>query len=85
MERKTFIRMSPVTNQKVYRLGEIDVLVFFADRAMERQAKSKQLTLESSKGNERKIRDDFKEPIQILLQPSLQMRRNTLSRRRICR
>ncbi len=44
--------------------GEIDVLVVFADRAIILQAKSKKLTLESRKGNDRKIKDDFKKSVQ---------------------
>lgn len=43
---------------------EIDVLVVFADRAIILQAKSKKLTLESKKGNDKKIKDDFKKSIQ---------------------
>ncbi len=53
-----------IDKSKGVRLGEIDVLVLFADRAIVLQAKSKQLTLEARKGNERKIQDDFKEAIQ---------------------
>ena len=53
-----------IGKSKGVRLGEIDVLVLFADRAIVLQAKSKQLTLEARKGNERKIRDDFKQAIQ---------------------
>ena len=53
-----------IDKSKGARLGEIDVLVLFADRAIVLQAKSKQLTLEARKGNERRIRDDFKEAIQ---------------------
>jgi hypothetical protein len=44
--------------------GEIDVLVFFGDRAAIVQAKSKRLTLESRKGNDGRIRDDFKKSVQ---------------------
>jgi len=46
------------------KLGEIDVLVLFGDRAIVLQAKSKRLTLESRKGNDGQIRDDFKKAIQ---------------------
>jgi hypothetical protein len=46
------------------RLGEIDVLVIFGDRALVLQAKSKRLTLESRKGNDKQIQDDFKKSVQ---------------------
>lgn len=45
-------------------LGEIDVLVIFANRALVLQAKSKRLTLEARSGNDRQIKDDFKKSIQ---------------------
>jgi len=45
-------------------LGEIDVLVLFGNRALVLQAKSKRLTLEARRGNDRKIQDDFKKSIQ---------------------
>jgi len=45
-------------------VGEIDVLVIFGDRAIVIQAKSKGLTIESRKGNDSKIRDDFKYAVQ---------------------
>jgi hypothetical protein len=45
-------------------VGEIDVLVLFADRAIVVQAKSKRLTLEARKGNNNLIRDDFKKSVQ---------------------
>ena len=53
-----------ITASKGRRLGEIDVLVLFADRAIIVQAKSKQLTLDARRGIERKIRDDFKKSVQ---------------------
>ena len=46
------------------KFGEIDVLVLFGNRAIVVQAKSKRLTLESRKGNDGQIRDDFKKSIQ---------------------
>lgn len=46
------------------RLGEIDVLIAFGDRAIVLQAKSKRLTLESRKGNDKQIQDDFKKSVQ---------------------
>ena len=53
-----------ITASKGRRLGEIDVLVLFADRAIIVQAKSKQLTLDARRGIERKIKDDFKKSVQ---------------------
>ena len=41
-------------------LGEIDVLVSFGNHAIVLQAKSKKLTLEARKGNDRQLRHDFK-------------------------
>ncbi len=46
------------------KLGEIDVLVLFGDRAVVLQAKSKRLTLEARRGNDLQIKDDFKKSIQ---------------------
>jgi len=46
------------------RLGEIDVLALFADRAIVLQAKSKRLTLASRKGNDLQLRGDFKAAVQ---------------------
>ena len=45
-------------------LGEIDVLAVFADYAIVLQAKSKKLTLEGRKGNDRQLRSDFKLAVQ---------------------
>jgi hypothetical protein len=45
-------------------IGEIDVLVLFADRAVVIQCKSKKLTLEARKGNDLRLRDDFKKSVQ---------------------
>lgn len=46
------------------RVGEIDVLVLFGDRAIVLQAKSKRLTLEARRGNDLQIKGDFKAAIQ---------------------
>ena len=46
------------------KVGEIDVLVLFGNRAIVLQAKSKRLTLEARRGNDGQIRDDFKKSIQ---------------------
>ena len=46
------------------KVGEIDVLVLWADRAIIVQAKSKKLTIEARKGNDQVIRDDFQKSVQ---------------------
>lgn len=46
------------------RIGEIDVLVLFGDRAIILQAKSKRLTLAARKGNDLLLREDFKAAVQ---------------------
>lgn len=46
------------------RVGEIDVLVLFGDRAIVLQAKSKRLTLAARKGNDLQLRGDFKGAVQ---------------------
>ncbi|MGJ4922659.1 SEC-C metal-binding domain-containing protein [Bradyrhizobium oligotrophicum] len=46
------------------RLSEIDVLVLFGDRAVIVQCKSKKMTLESRKGNDQALRDDFRKAVQ---------------------
>ncbi|HRD78427.1 MAG TPA: SEC-C metal-binding domain-containing protein, partial [Hyphomicrobiaceae bacterium] len=46
------------------RLGEIDVLVLFGDRAIVVQAKSKRLTLEARRGNDLRLRGDFQAAVQ---------------------
>jgi SEC-C motif/Nuclease-related domain len=53
-----------IIDSKKKKAGEIDVLVIFANRAIVLQAKSKRLTLESRKGNDNSIKDDFKKGIQ---------------------
>ena len=53
-----------IFESKARKIGEIDVLVLFGDRAVIVQAKSKRLTLESRKGNDGRIRDDFKKSVQ---------------------
>ena len=53
-----------VFESKARKVGEIDVLVLFGDRAVIVQAKSKRLTLESRKGNDGRIRDDFTKSVQ---------------------
>lgn len=46
------------------RISEIDVLVLFGDRAVIVQCKSKKMTLESRKGNDQTLRDDFQKAVQ---------------------
>lgn len=46
------------------RVSEIDVLVLFGDRAVIVQCKSKKMTLESRKGNDRTLRNDFQKAVQ---------------------
>ena len=46
------------------KVGEIDVLVLFGNRAIVLQAKSKRLTLESRRGNDRQIKEDFQKSVQ---------------------
>jgi hypothetical protein len=57
----TNVDIVDTTNRKV---GEIDVLVVFSDRAIVLQAKSKRLTLEARKGNDLQLKDDFKKSVQ---------------------
>lgn len=53
-----------IQKSKAVRVGEIDVLVVWGDRAIVIQAKSKRLTLEARKGNDQVIHDDFKKSVQ---------------------
>jgi Nuclease-related domain len=53
-----------IVEAKGQKLGEIDVLVTFGNRALILQAKSKRLTLEARRGNDLQIKDDFKKSIQ---------------------
>lgn len=46
------------------RVSEMDVLVLFGDRAVIVQCKSKKLTLESRKGNDETLREDFQKAVQ---------------------
>ncbi len=65
---KVFGKDRVFTNINIYNkktnIGEIDVLVIFADRAIILQAKSKKLTIEARKGNDNSLRDDFKKAVQ---------------------
>ena len=53
-----------ISSSKARTLGEIDVLVVYYNRAIVVQVKSKQLTLESRRGNDNQIRNDFKASVQ---------------------
>jgi hypothetical protein len=53
-----------ICESKGKKVGEIDVLIIFANHAIVLQAKSKRLTLEARKGNDNQIRDDFKKSVQ---------------------
>lgn len=53
-----------IFESKSNKVGEIDVLVLFGNRAIVLQAKSKRLTLEARRGNDGQIKDDFKKSIQ---------------------
>jgi hypothetical protein len=46
------------------RIAEADALVLFGDRAIVVQAKSKRLTIEARKGNDLRLKDDFKKAVQ---------------------
>ncbi len=50
---------------KATKVSDIDVLVVWGNRIVIVQAKSKRLTLESRKGNDQVIRDDFKKAVQM--------------------
>ena len=67
--RKVFGASNVFPNIDIYeskgnKVGEIDVLVLFGNRALVLQAKSKRLTLEARRGNDLQIKDDFKKSIQ---------------------
>ena len=53
-----------IFKNKGQNLGEIDVLVIFGDQFILVQSKSKKLTLEARKGNDRVLRNDFQKAIQ---------------------
>lgn len=61
-ESRVFINIE-IYNKKT-SVGEIDVLVIFANRAIILQAKSKKLTIEARKGNDNYLKDDFQKAIQ---------------------
>ncbi|MBX9637951.1 MAG: SEC-C domain-containing protein [Nitrosomonas sp.] len=53
-----------VFKTKSTKVSDVDVLVVWGNRAIIVQAKSKRLTLESRKGNDQVIRNDFKKAVQ---------------------
>lgn len=53
-----------IIETKSANASEIDTLVVWANRVIVVQAKSKRLTLEARKGNDKVIRDDFKKSVQ---------------------
>ncbi|MEI7375413.1 SEC-C metal-binding domain-containing protein [Dickeya chrysanthemi] len=53
-----------ILDSKRNTIGEIDVLVVYANRAIVLQAKSKKLTIASRKGNDLSLKDDFKKAVQ---------------------
>lgn len=53
-----------ILETKAAKAAEIDTLVVWANRVIVVQAKSKRLTLESRKGNDQVIRNDFKKSVQ---------------------
>lgn len=53
-----------IYQSKTTRVGEIDVLVLFGNRAIVVQGKSKRLTLEARRGNDLRIKDDFGKSVQ---------------------
>ena len=53
-----------IYESKDRKCGEIDVLVLFGNRAIVLQAKSKRLTLEARRGNDRQIKEDFQKSVQ---------------------
>lgn len=64
-----FGRANTFANVSIYesahnKAGEIDALVLFGDRAIVLQAKSKRLTLEARRGNDRVIKEDFQKSVQ---------------------
>ena len=53
-----------ICDSKKKKVGEIDVLVVFANRAIILQAKSKKLTITARKGNNKSLQNDFQAAIQ---------------------
>ena len=62
-DERVFINID-IYDSKKTRVGEIDVLVIFANRAIILQAKSKKLTIAARKGNDNCLQSDFKKAVQ---------------------
>ena len=62
-EKRVFQNVD-IVDAKRNKVGEIDVLVVFANRAIVLQAKSKKLTIAARKGNDLSLKDDFKKAVQ---------------------
>ena len=70
-----------IVESKGKKVGEIDVLVIFGNRAIVLQAKSKRLTLEAKKGNDGQIKNDFKMSVQDAYDQGLNCAKLLLERR----
>jgi hypothetical protein len=53
-----------ILESKSKTISEIDTLVLFGNRALVLQAKSKRLTLDARRGNDKQIRGDFRKSVQ---------------------
>lgn len=62
--KKNVYQNIKIIDSKSQVLGEIDVLVTFAERAIVLQAKSKRLTIASRKGNDFSLQNDFEKAVQ---------------------
>lgn len=62
-ENRVFTNIDIYKDKKT-KIGEIDVLVVFSNRAIVLQAKSKKLTIAARKGNDNCLQDDFKKAVQ---------------------
>ncbi|BDX19579.1 prepilin peptidase [Halopseudomonas aestusnigri] len=62
-DRNVFLNVE-IVDSKRNIVGEIDVLIVYANRAIILQAKSKKLTIAARKGNDLSLRDDFKKAVQ---------------------
>lgn len=63
-EDNVYLNVKILSSKKAVGVSEIDVLVLWGNRAIIVQTKSKRLTIEARKGNDKSIRDDFKKAIQ---------------------
>jgi hypothetical protein len=62
-DERVFVNID-IHDSKKTKVGEIDVLVIFANRAIILQAKSKKLTIAARQGNDNRLQDDFKKAVQ---------------------